>query len=579
MNKINIKQITCAAITALLLASCASDDMMDGTVQDLPEGKYPLQISSVTVTGDVQTRVSENSTDGNSSVWDWDGSEQIGVQLYENGETASYTLKSDQTLTATDNQLYWNSTASTTVYAAWYPFVDGTIDLSKQNTDGLAYVMKGTGSGDYKNGVSLSFTHQLAKIRVALSEESNADLFNDAAKVEVLTYPSCTVSKGTIDIDNLPTVDYIPMCKVTYGDKSYYEANVVPNGTVNKFRITLKDKAAKEMTLDSPVTLEAAKLHLITLTVSQAIDLTAYADEVYTVPSNTTVILDGKGQVLYKRLVINSGARVTLKNVKLYSPEACYDDIIGVSGSATLIIKGENEVKGSNYSAIAVKDKGTLTIEGTNEDKLTVTSAEWNGAGCLCAYPESNIVINGGNITAKASSASESAGIGTFWFTAEKATNTSINITINGGIVYAEGGKDSPGIGSCNQDSHNSGNILITGGNVTAISGTGSTWGGAGIGSGSSAKCGKITITGGNVTATSTWCSNTLGGAAGIGSGNEGECGDIAITGWYTSVTATTNNPENCDDIGRGYNASCGYVDIDWLDHVTATNGKIYEKP
>lgn len=59
------------------------------------------------------------------------------------------------------------------------------------------------------------------------------------------------------------------MCKVTYGDKNYYEANVVPNGMVNKFRITLKDKAAKEVTIDSPVALAAAELHLITLTVNK----------------------------------------------------------------------------------------------------------------------------------------------------------------------------------------------------------------------------------------------------------------------------------------------------------------------
>lgn len=43
---------------------------------------------------------------GNSSTWEWDGSEKISVQLYTEGETTTYTLK-DYTFSA-DKPLYMN---------------------------------------------------------------------------------------------------------------------------------------------------------------------------------------------------------------------------------------------------------------------------------------------------------------------------------------------------------------------------------------------------------------------------------------------------------------------------------------
>lgn len=76
----------------------------------------------------------------------------------------------------------------------------------------------------------------------------------------------------------------------------------------------------------------------------------------------------------------------------------------------------------------------------------------------------------------------------------------------------------------------------------------------------------------------------TSGGGAGIGSGDSSigsttiaECGDIHITGLYTKVIATTENPSNSDDIGRGNRSYCGVVNIDGGANVTATNNKIYE--
>ena len=114
-----------------------------------------------------QTRVAENDN-GTGSVWQWDGSEKIRVQLGD--ETADYTLNADKTLTS-DNQLYWTSTAPATV-TAWYP-TNETVDLSDQSNS-LAYVLKAEVLGaTYDNKIALNFTHKLAKVRVVLSGTGN----------------------------------------------------------------------------------------------------------------------------------------------------------------------------------------------------------------------------------------------------------------------------------------------------------------------------------------------------------------------------------------------------------------------
>ena len=47
MNRLRLIKTTYTALAALMLAACASDELTDGTVQDLPEGMYPLQIAAV----------------------------------------------------------------------------------------------------------------------------------------------------------------------------------------------------------------------------------------------------------------------------------------------------------------------------------------------------------------------------------------------------------------------------------------------------------------------------------------------------------------------------------------------------
>ena len=104
MNKRTLITIIPAA-ALLLLAACTQDEP-GGQGNELPYGEYPLQISGVTLDAESnaepwsaegpQTRVMEDNTDGKSSVWEWNGSEMIGVRL--GNETATYTLNAGKNL-------------------------------------------------------------------------------------------------------------------------------------------------------------------------------------------------------------------------------------------------------------------------------------------------------------------------------------------------------------------------------------------------------------------------------------------------------------------------------------------------
>ena len=208
-----------------------------------------------------QTRVTEDNTDGKSSVWEWNGSEMIGVRL--GNETATYTLNADKTLTS-DNQLYWTSTAPATV-TAWYPTYE-TVDLSDQSK-GLAYMLQAeVSNATYDNEITLGFKHQLAKVRVVLSG-TQAGL---AQSVEVYGCTTCTNNEGAPVTDNAQQ-GWLKMKHTTYTDGTEcWEANLVPgNITITDF-IRINGQTAK-INNDFPTTLSAGEMYTLNLTVGQPI--------------------------------------------------------------------------------------------------------------------------------------------------------------------------------------------------------------------------------------------------------------------------------------------------------------------
>ena len=252
-------------LTALLLATaaCTKDELADG--DRLPEGQYPLEIARITLSvegGEAQpwgtpaTRVSENG-DGTGSVWEWDGSEMIGVQLGD--KTTTYTLNTDHTLLA-DRQLYWTSTAPNQPVTAWYPATDGTLDLRDQDTNGLAYLLHGTGTGDYQTPVTLTFTHQLGKVRVT----PIGDALGEVQSLQLYTYTQCTYEKGTVVQGSQEGWIEMKKCEYTENGNAItcWEANVVPGYTITKL---MANNDNKERDLSAAITPEAGKFYNITL--------------------------------------------------------------------------------------------------------------------------------------------------------------------------------------------------------------------------------------------------------------------------------------------------------------------------
>lgn len=489
MKRTDIKQMAFVAITTLLVASCASEDMTEGN--QLPEGKYPVVIDAVNVSGNAQTRVSENA-DGSSSVFDWKGTEQIGVSI--NGKSAIYKLNTDNTISSED-PLYWSNTDVANV-SARYPATDGTVDLSNQ-ASGLAYVMTGTGTGNYANKVTLSFTHLLAKVRVV----PDGNVKGEVTAVKIKTHQSCTLKDGALSTDGA-TIGFIAMQPATYDGVKCWEANVVPGYVIKDVLVTLNSGDIPPFELSTPVTPVAKKCHNVSVIVDRVVDLNSVEGDTYTVNDNVSIILDGKGTSLDKKLVIGTGATVVLRNVILEPIPGYGKEIntITCNNNATIQLSGTSVIKGArgenpgygNGYAILING-GTLTIEGPGT--LTAIGVGYEGAG-IGAKNGANIVINGGIITASSSNPSDP-------------------------------GWGAPGIGSGSLGSDYCGNITINGGTITA-QGAG---GAAGIGTGTWGTCGDIVITGKSTVVNATKGANS---PQDIGKGQDGNCGSITYSGGAT---------------------------------------------
>ena len=248
--------ILCVAMT---LTACTQDELSSPTGG--VEGAYPLQIAAVTLSvegGEAQpwgaphTRVSETE-DGTGSKWD--GDEEIDVQIEGSTETATYTVQDDGTVSS-DAPLYWSDSDNHTVNA-WYPATNTPLDLSDQ-TNGLAYLLHGKGTGNYENPVELIFTHSLAKVRVTPSN----DIANDeVTSLQLYTYTTCTYTQGKINTEDAQK-GWIKMKKCEYNGVTCWEANVVPDCEITKLIANNDDK---ERELSASINPVAGRFYNITL--------------------------------------------------------------------------------------------------------------------------------------------------------------------------------------------------------------------------------------------------------------------------------------------------------------------------
>ena len=356
------------ALAAILFTACTQDELAEQG-NTLPDGEYPLQIGSVSITAEASeepwTRVTEKP-DGSGSVFQ--NGDRIGVRIAGSDETGIYVINVDAdgniTSITPDKPVYWKNTQTADV-TAWYPADRSSVDLGFQllnNT--MTYVLHGTGTGNHQSPVTLKFTHQLAKVRVVA--KGTAEVRN----ISIQHVPRiCYIDEGKITgLDNISTGG-IPMLRVEReGIGTCWEASVGPGIEIQKFNID-----AMDCDLTSSVTTQAGALHTITITANnegtQPIDLSTLTDT-HEINDNGTYYVTGTGQ--YGIRVTNGNPDIYLEDAQISVSSGNAIDI--TSGNPTIHVKGnDNEVSSSDGAGIYVAGSSTVTITGNGrEDKLTV---------------------------------------------------------------------------------------------------------------------------------------------------------------------------------------------------------------
>ena len=296
----SIHVLLAAAALLLAMAACTKDELADG--DRLPEGQYPVEIARITLGvegGEAQpwdapqTRVNEIA-DGTGSVFS--AGDRFAVQI--NGEEGIYIVQDNNTVKA-ETLLYWSDTGEHTVIA-WYPATGGILDLSDQSQS-LAYLLYGTGSGNYQTQVTLNFTHALAKVRVTPSD----DALGEVQSLQLYTYTQCTYEKGKAGQGSQE--GWIDMKKCEYTENgatiTCWEANVVPGYEIKKLRAN----GTEERDLSAAINPVAGKFYNITLD----------KDKGYTEVSEGNYTVDNEKGLRNLAKLVNSNGGKTPINITL----------------------------------------------------------------------------------------------------------------------------------------------------------------------------------------------------------------------------------------------------------------------
>ena len=418
----SIHLLLAAAALLLATAACTKDELADG--DRLPEGQYPLEIARITLGvegGEAQpwgapaTRVSETA-DGTGSVFDT--GDPFAVQIDDGTETATYTVQDDGTATS-DAPLYWTNTTPNRTVSAWYPATDGTLDLGDQSQS-LAYLLGGSGTGDYQTPVTLTFAHRLAKVRVT----PTGDALGEVQSLQLYTYTQCTYEKGTVVQGSQEGWIEMKKCEYTENGNAItcWEANVVPDYEITKL---MANDDGKERTLSSGITPVAGKFYNITL--NKDLGYTEVSEGNYTVDNE-------KGLKNLAKLVNeqwNLGINITL---------TADIDLSGIDWTPIGI--------DYNHQYTGTFNGGGHTITG-----LTVTGS-YQYAGLFGDIDENgtvkNVVLEGVQITSDNSSGYAGGVAGDSWGTIENCSvsGSVSGTTFAGGVVGSQWGGSITGCNS-----------------------------------------------------------------------------------------------------------------------------------
>ena len=603
------------AALALMMAACSSEDNALETASPAMPGKLQFTATiaapSGATTRTVYTEVTE-STDPDYN--------KIKVAWKENDEIAAIVTNSEGKLVKTVLKVSKVNDNGSAV-------ISGDITKPKEDalTVDLIYPASIVTVADDGSNYTISFEKMrdgstldgtldkiAANIDYRMADDCALTVSGDKA---TLTSAAKLVSKLSIwklTLLDLTTADELSASQVTIkdGDGVTMVSSAASGSTVYlpvpaasgiDIAISATKGSDTYYYLKKNVTLAAGKYYESEVKMEKPTNLSSISGTEYPV-FNGQVLTGALAADATTNIKIADGATVMLKDVTIngtnVNDNAHKHAGITCVGSATIILEGDNTVKGfyENYPGIYVPEDNTLTIMGSG--KLTASPFDGGGtysfgAGIGGGYNIScgNIVISSG--TVKATGGNSGAGIG-----GGQSAGCG-TITISGGTVDATGDNNGAGIGGGYKGT--CGAITISGGNITA---KGSGKNGAGIGGGFIGTCGAITISGGTVTATgaknaagigggyanssyAAICGNILieggtveatGGdkASGIGSGNNGgggaSCGTITITSGVTSVKATMGASAT-NSIGAGPNGStCGTVTIDGVVNATTSS-------
>lgn len=566
MNKRHsIHLLLAAAALLLATAACTKDELADG--DRLPEGQYPLEIARITLGvegGEAQpwgapaTRVSENG-DGTGSVFS--AGDRFAVQI--NAEEGIYIVQDDGSIKA-ESPLYWSDSGEHTV-TAWYPATGGTLDLSDQSQS-LAYLLGGSGTGDYLTPVTLTFAHRLAKVRVT----PTGDALGEVQSLQLYTYTQCTYEKGTVVQGSQEGWIEMKRCEYTENGVSFtcWEANVVPGYEITKL---MANNDNKERDLSTTITPEAGSYYNITLDKDKG-----YTD-------------DGQGNY-----TVTSAEG--LKNIaKLVNEEGKTDIDITLTGNITLTgewtpIGTESQPYTGTFDGDGHRITG-LKIDQSGTDCVGLIGRLGSG-GKVQGVALTNISVSGANYVGGIAGQND----GTVENCSVNGTVTGRGFTDTGGIVGTNYGT----ISGCSAEGTVTGSV-----NVGGIAG-GSYLGATIVGCYSSAAVeGSSTVGGvvgslgnnssltacystGNVTATRTDGGAYVGGVVGVNAqGTVTACyhatGEITssggdriggIAGSNGQGTFTACYWENNQEQGTGSGSTGGTVQVtdDWMDAMNAMN-------
>lgn len=275
-------RIVCLVATAIALAACTQDT--DNINTHLSDCKYPMTFTTVVqqpLSATTPTRVAD-ADEGAAIGCSWSEGDKISVTVNALSDNfsahTSCTLRADGSVASYDPQIFWHTTGPHSV-TAWYSNIsdshtsDNAIDISDQSK-GLAYVLKSEPTThtyyNERSTIALRFTHQLAKVRVLLTDDGGNAIDPSTATVEIRQcYTACAISDG--DITPTGNADgNVKMMPPSYAG-GYFEANVIPDadGTIRQTHAMNFISSRKNTTINlaQPVRFEKGKVYTFTIRV------------------------------------------------------------------------------------------------------------------------------------------------------------------------------------------------------------------------------------------------------------------------------------------------------------------------